>query len=321
MLVGFVTFADQLLDGAAEAVERLRADGVAVKILSGDNELVTRTLCRKVGIDGGRVVTGDALNPLDDLALARVAEGTDVFARLSPAQKQRVVTALKHKGHVVGFMGDGINDAPSLHSADVGISVAGAVDVAQEAADILLLEKRLDVLHAGILAGRRSFANVLKYLLMGTSSNFGNMLSMAGAVFFLPFLPMLPTQILVNNFLYDLAQITIPTDNVDPAYLRGPQRWDIGTIRRFMLLIGPLSSLFDFLTFALLLLVFRFAEREFQTGWFVESLTTQVLILFVIRTTGRPWKNRPSAALAFTALAVVVAGVVLPTPRSRRRWG
>lgn len=312
VLSGFVTFADQLLDGVADAIEGLRADGVAIKILSGDNELVTRTLCRKVGIDGDKVVTGDALAPLDEVALARVAEEADVFARLSPAQKQRVVMALKHRGHVVGFLGDGINDAPSLHAADVGVSVAGAVDVAQEAADILLLEKRLDVLHAGILAGRRSFANVLKYLLMGTSSNFGNMASMAGAVFFLPFLPMLPTQILVNNFLYDLAQITIPTDNVDPAYLKGPQRWDIGTIRRFMLMIGPLSSLFDFVTFAILYAVFHFAEPAFQTGWFVESLTTQVLILFVIRTTGRPWKNRPSAALAITAVAVVLAGIALP---------
>jgi Mg2+-importing ATPase len=209
-------------------------------------------------------------------------------------------------------MGDGINDAPSLHGADVGISVSGAVDVAQEASDILLLEHRLDVLHAGIVAGRRSFANVLKYLLMGTSSNFGNMLSMAGAVFFLPFLPMLPTQILVNNFLYDLAQITIPTDNVDPAYLKRPQRSNIRAIRRFMLLVGPISSIFDFLTFAVLLLVFRFNESLFQTGWFVESLTTQVLVLFVIRTAGRPWTNRPSVPLVVTALVVVTIGTLLP---------
>jgi P-type Mg2+ transporter len=220
--------------------------------------------------------------------------------------------ALKHHGHVVGFLGDGINDAPSLHAADVGISVAGAVDVAQQTADILLLDKRLDVLHAGIVAGRRSFANVHKYLLMGTSSNFGNILSMAGAVFFLPFLPMLPTQILVNNFLYDFAQIAIPTDNVDPTYLRSPQRWDVRVLRKFMLLIGPISSIFDFLTFSVLLFVFRFDESLFQTGWFIESLITQVLVLFVIRTTGRPWSNRPSIALACTAIAVVIVAIALP---------
>ncbi len=311
-LAGFLSFADQILDGVGEVIANLSADGVTVKILSGDNELVTRTLCEKVGIDVERVVTGSELYALDELALARVAAETSVFARLSPAQKHRIVMALKHHGHVVGFMGDGINDAPSLHGADVGISVAGAVDVAQEAADMLLLEKRLDVLHAGIVAGRRSFANVLKYLLMGTSSNFGNMLSMAGAVFFLPFLPMLPTQILVNNFLYDLAQITIPTDNVDPPYIERPQRWNIGIIRRFMLLVGPLSSIFDYVTFAVLLIVFRFGESTFQTGWFIESLSTQVLVLFVIRTTGRPWTNRPSVALAVTVIAVLVVGLSLP---------
>ncbi len=311
-LTGFLTFADQLLEGADQAIARLRQDGVAVKILSGDNELVTRTLCRKVGVDAERIVTGAELEPLDEQALARVAEEASVFARISPAQKHRIVMALKRHGHVVGFMGDGINDAPSLHGADVGISVSGAVDVAREASDILLLEKHLDVLHAGIIAGRRSFANVLKYLLMGTSSNFGNMLSMAGAVFFLPFLPMLPTQILVNNFLYDLAQITIPTDRVDPAYLRAPQRWDVRGIRRFMLLIGPVSSLFDFLTFGILLLVFRFGESQFQTGWFIESLMTQVLVLFVIRTQGRPWTHLPSIPLAVTVVTVVVAGILLP---------
>jgi Mg2+-importing ATPase len=274
VLVGFLTFADQLLPGVDQAIASLQSDGITVKILSGDNELVTRTLCSQVGIDTERIVTGEELAHLDEMALVRVAETSSVFARLSPAQKYRIVMALKHHGHVVGFMGDGINDAPSLHGADVGISVAGAVDVAQEASDILLLEKRLDVLHAGIVAGRRSFANVLKYLLMGTSSNFGNMLSMAGAVFFLPFLPMLPTQLLVNNFLYDLAQITIPTDNVDPAYVRNPQRWDIGVIRKFMLMIGPVSSLFDFVTFGVLLYVFRFGESLFQSGWFIESLAT-----------------------------------------------
>ena len=248
-MAGFLTFADHPVEGVAESIARLREDGVTVKIISGDNELVTAHVCGLVGIDGTRVVLGSEIERLDEAALARVAEGADVFARVAPAQKLRILRALKSAGHVVGFLGDGINDAPSLHGADVGISVAGAVDVAREASDIILLERRLDVLHAGIIAGRRAFANVLKYLLMGTSSNFGNMFSMAGAAMFLPFLPMLPTQILLNNFLYDMAQITIPTDNVDPWYVRRPQRWNIGLIRSFMITLGPVSSLFDFLTF------------------------------------------------------------------------
>jgi P-type Mg2+ transporter len=311
-LSGFLTFADHVLDGAKESIEALRRDGVTVKLLTGDNELVTRHICELVGIDPGRIVLGKDLDALDESALARVAEQSSVFARVSPAQKHRIIQVLKAHGHVVGFLGDGINDAPSLHGADVGISVAGAVDVAREASDIILLEPRLDVLHAGILAGRRSFGNVLKYLLMGTSSNFGNMFSMAGAALFLPFLPMLPTQILLNNFLYDFAQITIPTDNVDPVYIEKPQRWNIGLIRRFMLTIGPVSSLYDFLTFAVLLGVFHFGETLFHTGWFVESLATQTLVLFVIRTVGRPWSHRPSLPLALTTIAVTVLGAVLP---------
>jgi Mg2+-importing ATPase len=312
ILVGFLTFADQLLEEVPETIAHLRSSGIVVKILSGDNELVTRTLCQKAGVDSRHLVTGADLEHMDALALSRMVEEANIFARVSPAQKHRIVMALKQRGHVVGFLGDGINDAPSLHNADVGISVAGAVDIAQESADILLVEKRLKVLHAGILAGRRSFANVFKYLLMGTSSNFGNMLSMAGAAFFLPFLPMLPTQILVNNFLYDLAQITIPTDNVDIAYVRSPPRWDIGVIRKFMLLIGPVSSLFDFITFGALLFIFHFGETLFQTGWFIESLGTQVLVLFVIRTLGRPWTNRPSFALTTTVIGVVIVGIALP---------
>ena len=311
-LAGFLTFADHPLEGVGESIARLRRDGVAVKILTGDNELVTRHICGQVGIDAGRIVLGRDIERMDQAALARAAERAQVFARISPAQKHRIIRALKAHGHVVGFLGDGINDAPSLHGADVGISVAGAVDVAREASDIILLERRLDVLHAGIIAGRKSFGNVLKYILMGTSSNFGNMFSMAGAALFLPFLPMLPTQILLNNLLYDLAQITIPTDNVDVGYTARPQRWDISVIRRFMLLIGPVSSLFDFLTFGALLVVFHFGESAFQTGWFVESLATQVLVLFVIRTTGRPWTNRPSVPLAVTAIVAVLAGVLVP---------
>jgi Mg2+-importing ATPase len=320
-LAGFVTFADPPLEGAADSIAGLRGDGVRVKILTGDNELVTRHVCSQVGIDGGRIVLGAELERMDDAALPRVAEQADVFARVSPAQKHRIIRALRAHGHVVGFLGDGINDAPSLHGADVGISVAGAADVAREASDIILLERRLDVLHAGIIAGRRSFGNVLKYLLMGTSSNFGNMFSMAGAALFLPFLPMLPTQILLNNFLYDFAQITIPTDHIDPVYVRRPQRWNVGLIRNFMLIIGPISSLYDFLTFFVLLSVFHSGETLFHTGWFLESLATQTLVLFVIRTAGRPWSNRPSLPLVATTLLVVVIGAALPYTAAARPLG
>jgi P-type Mg2+ transporter len=285
---------------------------VAVKILTGDSELVAAHVCEQVGLDGGRMVLGDELENLGEAALGAVAERTTVFARVSPAQKHRIILALKHRGHVVGFLGDGINDAPSLHAADVGISVANAVDVAKDAADIILGERRLDVLHRGIVEGRKAFANVLKYLLMGTSSNFGNVFSMAGGVLFLPYLPMLPTQILLNNFLYDLAQVTIPTDNVDANLVTRPQRWNIDVIRNFMLLIGPVSSLYDFLTFWVLLVVFRAPESLFHTGWFVESLATQTLVLFVIRTAGNPLRSRPSAALTVTTIAVVFVGLLLP---------
>jgi Mg2+-importing ATPase len=320
-LAGFLTFADPPLEGVADSIDALRRDGVEIKILTGDNELVTRHVCDAVGLDGSGILVGHDLELLDEQALARVAQRTKVFARVSPAQKHRIIKALRAHGHVVGFLGDGINDAPSLHGADVGISVAGAVDVAREAADIVLLERRLSVIHAGILAGRRSFANVLKYLLMGTSSNFGNMLSMAGAAVFLPFLPMLPTQILLNNFLYDLAQITIPTDRIDPVFVERPQRWDIRLIRNFMLALGPISSLYDFATFFVLLTVFHFGEIPFHTGWFLESLATQTLVLFVIRTAGRPWSNRPSLPLLVTTLLVVGIGVALPYSPAARALG
>jgi Mg2+-importing ATPase len=311
-LAGFLAFVDPLVEGVSASIERLRRDGVQIKILTGDNELVARHICEQVNIDSGAAVLGDQIVGMDESSLARVAERAHVFARVSPAQKHQIIRALKAHGHVVGFLGDGINDAPSLHGADVGISVAGAVDIAREASDIILLERRLDVLHAGIIAGRRSFGNVLKYLLMGTSSNFGNMFSMAGAALFLPFLPMLPTQILLNNFLYDFAQITIPTDNIDPLYVKRPQRWNIGLIRNFMLLIGPVSSAYDFLTFYVLLGVFHFGEVQFHTGWFLESLATQTLVLFVIRTVGRPWSNRPSVPLTLTTLTVVAGAMMLP---------
>ncbi|HET7342266.1 MAG TPA: HAD-IC family P-type ATPase, partial [Methylomirabilota bacterium] len=311
-LAGFVTFSDPPMEGARESLAALRRDGVTVKILTGDNELVARHVCTQVGLEPGRIVLGDEVEGMTDPALAAVAERTTVFARVSPGQKTRIVRVLHGRDHVVGFLGDGINDAPSLHAAAVGISVAAAVDVAKDAADIILQERKLDVLHNGILEGRRAFANVMKYLLMGTSSNFGNMFSMAGAVLFLPFLPMLPPQILLNNFLYDLAQITIPTDNVDDSFVVKPQRWNIALIRNFMLLIGPISSIYDFLTFFALLWVFHASEASFHTGWFVESLATQTLVLFVIRTAGNPFRSRPSAPLAATTVLIVCVGLALP---------
>ena len=311
-LCGFIAFADPPRPDSTEAIHALEHDGVAVKILTGDNDAVARHLCALVGLGERRVVTGDELSRLDDAALGHVAEEASIFARVSPAQKNRVIAALKRRGHVVGFLGDGINDAPSLRTADVGISVVSATDVARDAADIVLGDSGLAVLHRGILEGRRASGNMMKYLLMGTSSNFGNMFSMAAASVFLPFLPMLPTQILLNNFLYDLAQITIPTDRVDRDWISRPRRWDMRVIRDFMLYIGPVSSLFDFLTFFVLLRVLHASEPLFHTGWFVESLATQTLVLFVIRTFGHPLRNRPSRPLAVTTIAVVAAGVALP---------
>ncbi len=312
VLAGFLAFSDPPLADAAESLAALRRDGVRVKILTGDSELVAQHICAQVGLDAKHIILGEELDRMSDSALAAMAEKTIVFARVSPMQKHRIILALKGRGHVVGYMGDGINDAPSLHAADVGISVSTAVDVAKEAADIILLERSLRVLHQGILEGRKAFGNVMKYLLMGTSSNFGNMFSMAAAAMFLPFLPMLPTQILLNNFLYDLAQITIPTDNVDASYIDKPRRWDIKLIKQFMLYIGPISSIYDFLTFYALLKIFNASEAEFHTGWFVESLATQTLVLFVIRTAGNPFHSRPSLPLVLTTLLVVLIGIVLP---------
>jgi Mg2+-importing ATPase len=312
VLAGYLAFQDPIRGDVSATVAALRRDGVQLKILTGDNELVTRHVCQQVGLDISDVVLGDELSRMTDAALGHVVEQVSVFARVSPAQKNRIMLALKRRSHVVGYLGDGINDAPSLHAADVGISVDTAADVARDAADMILVEPGLEVLHAGILEGRRASGNVLKYLLMGTSSNFGNMLSMAGASLFLPFLPMLPTQILLNSFLYDVSQITIPTDVVDQEYLRSPQRWSMSLIQRFMLLIGPISSVYDFLTFFVLLRWFRAGQPEFHTGWFVESLATQTLVLFVIRTFGNPLRSRPSKPLTATVLAVVTIGLVLP---------
>jgi Mg2+-importing ATPase len=312
VLAGFLAFLDPPRPDAAEALRDLKRDGVRVKVLTGDNELVAKHISGQVGLDGNRVVLGADLDRLGDAALAHVAERATVFARVSPAQKNRILRALQARGHVVGFLGDGVNDAPSIHAADVGISVASAVDVARDAAEVILLEQGLRVLHSGIVEGRQAFGNVLKYLLMGTSSNFGNMISMALATVFLPFLPMLPMQVLLNNLLYDLAQLPIPTDTVDPILVRRPHRWDIGLIRRFMLRIGPISSVFDFLTFGVLLWCFHATEAFFHTGWFVESLATQTLVLLVIRTAGNPFRSRPSRPLLASVIGIVVVGMLLP---------
>jgi Mg2+-importing ATPase len=255
---------------------------------------------------------------MDDTALRAHVGRTTLFCRVNPAQKNRIILALRARGHVVGYLGDGINDAPALRSADVGLTVDSAVDVAREVADIVMLDHDLAVLHEGVLEGRRTFGNVMKYIMMGTSSNFGNMLSMAGASVFLPFLPMLPAQILLNNVLYDLSQAAIPLDRVDAGDLRRPRTLDMQSIRRYMWLFGALSSAFDALTFWLLLQVLHAGETLFRTAWFIESLATQVLVIFVIRTRGRPWASRPGGALAAASLAVLAMALILPfTPAGR----
>lgn len=312
ILAGYLAFIDPPKEDADETIAALERDGIEVKILTGDNELVTAYICEQVGIKPGRIVMGAEIDKLDPQALGALAERTTVFARVTPGQKNRVLLALKARGHVVGFLGDGVNDAPSLHMADVGISVAGAVDVAKDAAEIILMERSLEVLHAGVLEGRKAFGNVMKYLLMATSSNFGNMFSMAGATLFLPFLPMTPTQIILNNFMYDLSQVTIPSDAVDESYIMKPRHWDITLIRNFMLIIGPISSVYDFLTFFIMLSVFHASETLFHTGWFVESLATQTLVIFVIRTMGSPLKSRPSKPLAITVILIVLVAMALP---------
>lgn len=318
VFAGFAAFLDPPKPDAGEALTRLVRSGVEVKIVSGDNEWVTQHLCHELGIPIKGVLMGAAIAEMDDHALAAVVERNNLFCRVTPNQKTRIILALKQRGRVVGFLGDGINDAPSLHVADVSVSVDSAVDVAKEAADMILLEQDLRVLHDGVLEGRRTFGNIMKYIMMGTSSNFGNMFSMAGASVWLPFLPMLPTQILLNNFLYDASEVPIPMDQVDEEFLREPRRWDMAFIRNFMLVIGPVSSLFDFLTFYLLLVVFKADESLFQTGWFVESLATQVLVIFVIRTRRNPFKSRPHPWLFMTSLAVVAIAAGLPfTPLGR----
>jgi Mg2+-importing ATPase len=312
VFAGFAAFLDPPKASAAHALAALAASGGALKIVTGDNELVTRHVCTELRLPILGVLSGTDIQHLDDHALLAQVERVNLFCRVTPAQKTRILSALRARGHVVGFLGDGINDAPSLHAADVGISVDSAVDVAKEAADLILLDQDLNVLHDGVREGRRTFGNVMKYIMMGTSSNFGNMFSMAGGTLMLPFLPMLPIQILLNNFLYDLSEIAIPFDNVEETTLARPHAWDMHFVRRFMLTLGPVSSLFDFLTFYVLLHVFHAGEALFHTGWFIESIATQVLVIFIIRTRGNPFANRPNVWLVVLSVAVVVIAATLP---------
>ena len=312
-LVGFLTFVDRPKPDAADALDRLDRLGVEVKVITGDNDLVARKVCADIGLAVRGAMTGTELDALDDAALARRLPETTIFARVTPEQKSRVIKAQRQLGADVGFLGDGVNDAVALHDADAGISVEGATDVARDAADMVLLDKDLGILADGIIEGRRTFANTMKYVLMGTSSNFGNMFSQGAASFFLSFLPMLPKQILLNNLLYDSGEMTIPTDEVDEEQLQRPAHWDIGLIRRFMVVFGPISSAFDFATFAVMLWVFDAGESLFQSGWFVESLATQSLIIFAIRTHRVPFfRSRPSRPLAIATLTCVAIGAALP---------
>ncbi|MEU0437464.1 magnesium-translocating P-type ATPase [Streptomyces sp. NPDC006290] len=312
-LAGLLVFIDPPKPDAAAALRRLSALGIAVKVVTGDNAAVAAKVCHDLGLPDRRVMTGAEVDALDDAQLADAIDGTTVFARVSPEAKARIVHAQRLSRGGVAFLGDGVNDALALHAADVGISVDSATDVAKDAADVILLEKDLDVLADGVGEGRRIFANTIKYVLMGTSSNFGNMASAAGASLFLSFLPMLPSQILLNNLLYDSSQLAIPTDNVDEEQLRKPSHWDIAFIRRFMFSFGPLSSVFDFATFGVMLWVFHSGPAQFRTGWFVESLATQTLVIFAIRTRRIPFfRSHPSLPLTLAALGVVMIGAVLP---------
>jgi Mg2+-importing ATPase len=309
---GFLAFVDPPKADAARSIVALADAGVDVKILTGDNERITRHVCEAIGVPIKGLLTGRDLEGLTEEALRAKLRSVNIFCRVTPQQKERVLLALKHSGHTVGFLGDGINDASALHAADVGISVDTGADVAKQAADLVLLEHDLDVLHEAVLEGRRTVENVTKYILMGASSNLGNMFSMAGAALFLPFLPMLPTQVLLNNLLYDLSEIGVPFDNVDPESVRRPAKWDFNFIQSFMLVLGPVSTLFDFLTFYALIKLFGASEPLFQTGWFIESLATQSLVIFVIRTRKRPWGSQPHPLLAALSIGVVLTGLIIP---------
>ena len=321
ILVGYLAFLDPPKPTAKETIETLASQGIEVKVLTGDNELVTRKICGDVGLDLKGLATGDLVDKLSDTELQELVKTTTVFARLSPLQKERVIHALRANGHIVGYLGDGINDAPALKASDVGISVNNAVDIARESADVILLQKSLMVLKDGVEEGRKTFANIVKYIKMGSSSNFGNMFSMSGGSLFLPFLPMLPIQILLNNFLYDLSQVSITTDRVDEDYISKPKPWNIKAIRRFMIIIGPISSIFDFLTF-FILLYFKANQNLFHTIWFLESLSTQTLVIHVIRTHKIPIiESRASRFLAFTSLLIVLMGFTITLSPLRVPFG
>ncbi len=316
VLLGFLAFLDPPKETAKEALEALRRINVHVKILTGDNEVVTGSICRQVGLSVDHILLGHAVEEMTDLQLAQATEEATVFAKLSPAHKERIIRALQQQDHVVGFLGDGINDAPALKAADVGISVNSAVDIAKESSDIILLKQSLLVLQEGVIEGRKVFGNIIKYIKMAASSNFGNMFSVVGASIFLPFLPMLPLQVLANNLLYDLSQTTIPTDDVDQEWLMKPRKWAMGEIRRFILFIGPISSIFDYATFFMMLYLFKAWDNGplFHTGWFIESLFTQTLIIHVIRTNKIPFiQSRASLPLILSSLIIVAFGAWLPS--------
>lgn len=308
---GCAAFIDPPKASAAPAVRDLAAAGVKVKVISGDSPAVVQHLMKTLALPAAGIMTGEEIDALSDIALRTRVETTDLFARVAPEQKARIVLALRRAGHTVGYMGDGINDAPAIHAADVGLSVAGGTEVAREAAAIVLLQPDLDVLLHGVHEGRRTYANIMKYVRMGTSSNFGNMLSMAVASVALPFLPLTPVQILLNNILYDLSEIGIPFDTADPADLDRPHRWDMGMVLRFTLVMGPLSSIFDALTFAALLGLFHTPAGAFRTGWFVESIVTQILVIFLIRTAGPFWRSRPDRKLTVTSFGALFAALLL----------
>jgi Mg2+-importing ATPase len=318
VLAGYLAFLDPPKETALAAVKALGARGVGVKILTGDNELVSRKICQAVGIPTDHVLLGSQVEKMTDAELGAAAVQATLFARMAPGNKQRVIQVLQQWRHVVGFLGDGINDSPALRAADVGISVDTAVDIAKEAADIILLEKSLLVVDDGIVEGRKVFCNILKYVRMGASSNFGNMFSVLGASVFLPFVPMAPLQILTNNLLYDFSQIPIPTDDVDPEQIAAPRPWSMHDFTRFILFIGPCSSVFDYTTFFIMLYVFGCWDPAraalFQTGWFVESLLTQTLIIHVIRTNKIPFlQSRASVALMATTVGIMLVGIWLPS--------
>ncbi len=315
VLKGFMAFLDPAKPDAKSTIDSLEKVGVKIVIITGDNELVTRKICEDIGLPTEQMRTGDDVEKMSEAELLLAVENANIFSRMLPMQKQKIILALQKNGHVVGFLGDGINDAPALKSADVGISVNNAAEVARESADIILLEKSLGVLNDGVLEGRKVFGNIIKYIRMSSSSNFGNMLSMTGASLVLPFLPMLPVQILLNNFLYDLSQMGVPTDEVDKEYLEKPKPWRIDLIKKYMVTVGPVSSVFDFLTYAMMWWVFQgyIFQDLFHTGWFLESLISQTLVVYVIRTRKIPFiQSRPSKLLVFTTIFVLAIGIILP---------